>query len=167
MGLALRPAHPQRRRPRASQVERLSARTLTSSYAGASADNCVVWGDELISPGSPEGSSTATADGTRMVKAEPRPTSLSTEMPPPIKAQSFWLKARPSPVPPYLLEVDAATCPKFWNSFGRSEAEMPIPVSRTWISIQSAAWFLTRFTVTAITPSFVNFAALLRRLMTA
>jgi hypothetical protein len=43
--------------------------------------------------------------GSRIVKVEPRPGSLSTVMSPPIIWQKRLLIARPRPVPPYLLAV--------------------------------------------------------------
>ena len=49
-----------------------------------------------------------TTVGRRMVKQLPMPSSLSTVMSPPIKRQSFWLSARPKPVPPYLLELESS-----------------------------------------------------------
>ena len=43
--------------------------------------------------------------GSRIVKVEPRPGSLSTVMSPPIIWQKRRLIASPRPVPPYLLAV--------------------------------------------------------------
>jgi hypothetical protein len=48
--------------------------------------------------------------GSRIVKVEPRPGSLSTVMSPPIIWQKRLLIASPSPVPPYLRVVDASAC---------------------------------------------------------
>jgi hypothetical protein len=48
--------------------------------------------------------------GRWMVKVEPRPTSLSTVISPPIIWQNRLLIARPSPVPPYFRVVDASAC---------------------------------------------------------
>ena len=43
---------------------------------------------------------------------EPFPSSLSTQMLPPISSVSLRLMARPSPVPPYLRVVEASTWEK-------------------------------------------------------
>src|SRR3984893_13901030 len=48
---------------------------------------------------------TSTILGSRIVKVEPRPGSLSTVMSPPIIWQNRLLIASPSPVPAYLLAV--------------------------------------------------------------
>jgi hypothetical protein len=49
--------------------------------------------------------------GRRMVKVDPRPTSLSTVMSPPIIWQKRRLITRPRPVPPYLLAVEEEAWP--------------------------------------------------------
>ena len=55
--------------------------------------------------------------GSRIVKVDPRPGSLSTVMSPPIIWQKRRLIASPSPVPPYLLAVDEEACENSWNSW--------------------------------------------------
>ena len=46
--------------------------------------------------------------GSRTVKIEPRPTSLSTLISPCIRWQRLRLSARPSPVPPYFVAVETS-----------------------------------------------------------
>ena len=50
----------------------------------------------------------ATRAGSRTVNVEPRPLTLVTVRSPPIIRQNARLIASPSPVPPYLLRVDAS-----------------------------------------------------------
>jgi hypothetical protein len=47
----------------------------------------------------------STIRGSRIVKVDPRPGSLSTVMSPPIIWQNLRLMTSPRPVPPYLLAV--------------------------------------------------------------
>ncbi len=63
--------------------------------------------------------------------ADPVPTSLSTQMPPPMSSVNRLLIARPKPVPPYFLVVDASTWLNDWNSRPKASAGIPQPVSRT------------------------------------
>ena len=56
-----------------------------------------------------------TCAGRRIVKVEPRPSSLRTVMSPPIIWQKRRLMARPRPVPPYLRVVEASACTNSWN----------------------------------------------------
>jgi hypothetical protein len=58
---------------------------------------------------------TSTILGSRIVKVEPRPGSLSTVMSPPIIWQKQRLIARPRPVPPYLLAVAEEAWENSWN----------------------------------------------------
>ena len=51
---------------------------------------------------------TAIKAGSRTVNVEPSPWTLSTVRSPPIIRQTWREIARPSPVPPYLLRVDAS-----------------------------------------------------------
>src|SRR5262245_42277757 len=48
--------------------------------------------------------------GRRIVNVDPRPTSLSTVISPPIISQNRLLIASPRPVPPYFRVVDASAC---------------------------------------------------------
>ena len=66
-----------------------------------------------------------------MVKLEPRPTSLSTVMSPPIIWQNRRLITRPRPVPPYFRVVDASACENSWNNLTICSGVMPMPVSAT------------------------------------
>jgi hypothetical protein len=50
----------------------------------------------------------ATRAGSRIVNVDPCPWTLSTVRSPPIMWQNARLIASPSPVPPYLLRVDAS-----------------------------------------------------------
>ncbi len=54
--------------------------------------------------------------GSRIVKVEPRPGSLSTVISPPIIWQKRRLITRPRPVPPYLLAVEEEAWENSWNS---------------------------------------------------
>ena len=63
--------------------------------------------------------------------ADPVPTSLSTQMRPPMSSVNRLLIARPRPVPPYFLVVDASTWLNDWNSRSKRSAGIPQPVSRT------------------------------------
>ena len=55
--------------------------------------------------------------GIRMVKVEPLPGSLSTEISPPIMRHMWRLMASPRPLPPYLRVVEASAWVNAWNSF--------------------------------------------------
>jgi hypothetical protein len=54
--------------------------------------------------------------GSRIVKVDPRPSSLSTVMSPPIIWQKRWLMTRTRPVPPYLLAVVEDACENSRNN---------------------------------------------------
>src|SRR6478736_1020357 len=75
--------------------------------------------------------------GSRIVKVDPRPGSLSTVMSPPIIWQNLRLITSPRPVPPYLLAVEEEAWENSWNSFPICSAVMPMPVSATESVIQS------------------------------
>src|SRR3954469_7425847 len=66
-----------------------------------------------------------------------------------------------------MVEVVRLAWLKFWKRCERSDFAMPIPVSCTWISIQSPAVLLRRYTESVIVPFSVNFEALLRRFIVA
>ncbi len=73
-------------------------------------------------------------------KKLPLPGSLSTVMPlPPMRMTSFWLMARPSPVPPYFLVME----PSAWINVSKRESAVsrgiPIPVSETQ-NASTASW---------------------------
>ena len=79
-------------------------------------------------------STTALLSNALIVKENvlPFPTpSLSTHMSPPIAWHSRLLIVRPSPEPPYLRVGVSSSWEKDWNSFFRSCAAMPMPVSFT------------------------------------
>jgi hypothetical protein len=69
--------------------------------------------------------------GSRIVKVEPRPTSLSTVMSPPIIWQKRRLIASPRPVPPYFFAVVEEAWENSWNSLPICSGVMPMPVSAT------------------------------------
>src|SRR5262249_4084729 len=69
--------------------------------------------------------------GSRIVKLEPRPGSLSTVMSPPIVWQKRRLMTRPSPVPPYLLAVVEDAWENSWNNLPICSGVIPMPVSVT------------------------------------
>ena len=75
--------------------------------------------------------------GTVNQKVEPFPSVLSTPIWPPINSTNCLEIARPKPVPPYFLVVEASTWVKDWNSFFWSPGAIPIPVSLTLNSRKS------------------------------
>ena len=78
---------------------------------------------------------------------------------------SLLLMTRPSPVPPYLLVVDAPTWLKARNRRSRRSAGMPHPVSRTAkCSEEVSAVPENDVTVSVTSPDAVNFTALPNRL---
>ena len=66
-----------------------------------------------------------------MRKVEPLPSSLSTEIVPPISSTRRLEMARPSPVPPNRRVVEASTWLNDVNSLSIRSGGMPMPVSRT------------------------------------
>src|SRR5262249_14814746 len=105
--------------------------------------------------------------GNRIVNVDPRPTSLSTVISPPIISQNRLLIASPRPVPPYLRVVDASACENSWNSLPICSGVMPMPVSATAIVIQSRPFSCPCRASTVMVPRSVNLFALLRRLSSA
>src|SRR3977135_2233100 len=76
------------------------------------------------------GASTASmSTGSQTVKTDPLPYSLSTISSPPIKRQNLRLSAKPSPVPPYFLEIDTSAWVKAWNNLETCSGVIPIPES--------------------------------------
>ena len=67
---------------------------------------------------------------------------------------------RPSPIPPRLISLDASRQPKNLNSFVKSPADIPIPVSNTL----AFRFPPEKSSATVIDPLNVNFTALPRRL---
>src|SRR5206468_63584 len=76
------------------------------------------------------GSTLDCRSGRMMVNVEPLPGSLSTETSPPRACQNRLVMARPSPVPPYRLVVDASAWTKLWKSLDSCSRVIPSPVSR-------------------------------------
>src|SRR5205814_9754086 len=62
------------------------------------------------------------------------PTRRSSDL---IIRQNWRLMASPSPVPPYLLDVDWSACTNAWNSPFTCCGVMPMPESRTTNVIRS------------------------------
>src|ERR1035438_1054188 len=96
----------------------------------------------------------------------PFPTSLSTQIFPPIISERRLLITKPRPVPPYVLVVEASTWLKDLNNLSILSEGIPIPVSLTIkrISYFSSSIFLA-LTDTNTSPSEVNFIALFKRLV--
>ena len=63
--------------------------------------------------------------------ADPTPTSLSAETPPPIRSARFRQIVSPSPVPPYWRVVDASAWTKLPNTASSLSGAIPTPVSST------------------------------------
>ena len=85
-------------------------------------------------------------------------------MSPPIICAKRRLITSPSPVPPYLREVEGSACENDWNRRRCCSGVMPIPLSATANSIHGSPWILTACTSSATLPDWVNFAELLSRL---
>ena len=73
----------------------------------------------------------APTGGSLTVKVEPWAWTLVTVRSPPIRRQKWRLIASPSPVPPYLLRVDASAWENASNSRPSCSSVIPIPVSAT------------------------------------
>jgi hypothetical protein len=71
----------------------------------------------------------AQRSGTAKWKVDPLPSSLSTQMPPPMSSARRLLMASPSPAPPYFRVMDSWTWRKHWKSLDMAAGEMPMPVS--------------------------------------
>jgi len=119
------------------------------------------------SAGRSAGSSGLASSATVNQKLEPSPSRLSTPMVPPIISTRLLLIDSPSPLPPYLRVVEESACEKDWNSRKRLSSAMPMPVSRT-VKRRPVlpAGASACSTATWISPSWVNFTALLLRLTT-
>ena len=87
--------------------------------------------------------------GSRIVKVEPRPGSLSTVMSPPIIWQKRLLIARPRPVPPYLLAVVGGSLGKLLEQLAhllRRHADAGVgnrqrdPVAAVLLSLVERRW---------------------------
>ena len=68
------------------------------------------------------------------MKVEPLPSSLATEMAPPIMSTMFLVMAMPSPVPWMPLTVLVRSRSKGSKTWARNSWLMPMPVSFTWKS---------------------------------
>jgi len=98
-------------------------------------------------------------------KDEPLPGMLSTDICPFWASTSFLHMASPSPEPPKSLVISDRSCVKLSNIISLFSLEIPIPVSLTWNWRKH--WSSVSFsssTPRMISPSFVNFTALLMRL---
>ena len=121
--------------------------------------------------GGPAGaSSSATSEASRSViwkwKRLPWPSALSRCSSPPIRPTSRWLIATPSPVPPKRRVVEASACVKPLKMRAWFSGAMPMPVSRTAISIvTSVAPIAITVTDTTTSPAAVNLIALPVRLI--
>ena len=92
----------------------------------------------------------------------PSPATLSAPAWPPISSASRRVIARPSPVPPYLREVERSACSKLLNRRASVPGSMPMPVSMT--SKRSStlrASSSIRRTRSVTRPASVNLTALL------
>ena len=104
--------------------------------------------------------------GASNQNVEPRPTSDTTSMRPPIRSTMRRQIARPSPVPPYRRVVEASAWLKEWNRRWRASSSMPMPVSRTSKRSRCcAAVSPSRRTTSVTEPRSVNLMALPTRLV--
>jgi hypothetical protein len=99
------------------------------------------------------------------VKVEPRPAALSTVIVPSIISTKRLVITRPSPVPPYLRVVEASACTNGWKSRAFCSGVIPMPSSSNAIRTPGLPSESSSVTRIRIAPFFVNFAALLRRLL--
>ena len=91
-----------------------------------------------------------------MVNADPWPTTLSAWMVPLIRSASSLHTAKPSPVPPYFLVVEASACTNLSNRTGICPGSRPIPVSLMTNSMLS----FRHIALTPTSPEAVNLMAL-------
>lgn len=144
-------------------------------YLGNGLSGSIVENTSKLPPPAPvnpqesnSGSSSASSfiKGSMNRKIDPRSSSLSTKIVPPISSTSCLQMARPSPVPPYLRLMDGCSWEKDWKSRFSLLSAMPTPVSRTENSSRysgeaGSGMFLTdKVTL----PRSVNFSALPTRL---
>ena len=99
-------------------------------------------------------------------KVEPLPTSLSTQISPPIISTSWREIARPRPVPPYWRVVELSPWVKGKKSRSSCSCDMPMPLSRTQkCSTTLAASRDCTSQPISTSPRSVNLMALVPRLM--
>ncbi len=115
---------------------------------------------------SPSDTASCTGRETANQKIEPRPTSLSTPMRPPIRSTSRAAMASPSPVPSWRRVEEESTCANFSNTLCNLSAGMPMPVSSTRTLIRAAPSTISPPTSISTWPFSVNFTALPSRLVT-
>ncbi len=96
-----------------------------------------------------------------MVNVEPLPGVLSTVTSPPSMVQKCLVMARPRPVPPKRLVVEASAWLNAWNSRPSCSCVMPTPVSDT--RKQTSEPLVARHRQREL-PLLVNLLALLIRL---
>lgn len=98
--------------------------------------------------------------GNMTVKREPRPTELSTRIPPPISATRSRAIVVPRPVPPKRRLIEASAWTKGSKIRSRRSGAIPIPVSTMSMRTPGCNAEITTFTE----PCSVNFTALPTRL---
>ncbi len=103
----------------------------------------------------------AGVSGSVVMKLDPLPMMEFDVMSPPIAVESCLQMARPRPVPPYFLVVEASACWKGLKSCSRMSSENPIPVSDTVNCRMSS---LGMVTLMVMAPCSVNFSPLDTRL---
>ncbi|MNN20133.1 hypothetical protein D3C81_1333940 [compost metagenome] len=90
----------------------------------------------------------------------------ATPISPPIRSTSRLQMVSPSPVPPYLREVEESAWVKAWNSLLHCSSLRPMPVSMTSKRSQvPASLSCSRWMAMVISPCPVNLIALLSRLL--
>ncbi len=101
-------------------------------------------------------------------KVLPRPTSLSTQIRPPISATSWAEIAKPSPVPPYQRVIDPSACANGSKMTCCFSGGMPMPVSTTAKCRPTSCLLhlVRRSTAMTTSPRSVNLMALPTRLTT-
>ena len=99
--------------------------------------------------------------GKVIVNVEPSPGWLVTEISPPSSWQKRWEIAKPRPVPPYFLLVEASAWLNAWNSRPSCSSVMPIPVSE--IANRTIGRSVSKRSATKVSRPFsVNLLPLLR-----
>ncbi len=109
--------------------------------------------------------SSACCSSTLKVKAEPRPSTLSALISPPIRATSRAVIASPSPVPSWRRVDEASIWLNFSNTWSSRSAGMPMPVSLTTIVSRVRPSRPMPLTSTSTWPVSVNLTALPSKLV--
>ena len=140
---------------RATSCREVGSSSITSTVPAAPSDAAVA--DSVAGTAA---LFSRTSTGKRTVNAVPFPGVLDTVIAPPSISQNIRLIAKPSPVPPYLLAVDASACANATKSRPSCSGVIPMPVSSTTRRMS----FPSRVARTVMTPPSVNLLAFDSRL---